>query len=110
MRPALPAARSAEGEFSSRLRTGVASTPCQEIGVGLHVLVSPGVYRTTRSMKWSSWRFNGIIALLQEHASFNWHRKEAFALRGHPHSGESYSSFLARVTPSFERLVITALA
>ena len=29
-------------------------------------------------------RVNGVIPLLQEHASFNWHRKAAVALLGHP--------------------------
>ena len=29
-------------------------------------------------------RVNGIVPLLQENASFNWHRKAAIALLGHP--------------------------
>lgn len=29
-------------------------------------------------------RVNGVVPLLQEHASFNWHRKAAIALLGHP--------------------------
>jgi len=29
-------------------------------------------------------RVNGVIPLLQEKASFNWHRKAAVALLGHP--------------------------
>ena len=39
-------------------------------------------------------RVNGVIPLLQEHASFNWHRKAAVALLGHP---------------SFRRIVIKSL-
>ena len=40
-------------------------------------------------------RVNGVIPLLQETASFNWHRKAAVALLGHP---------------SFRRIVFKSLA